>query len=321
MPQPKVAVILAVLNEVDFIDACLESLTAQDYTGPFEIVVADGGSDDGTLDWLKEWADRGVTTIHNPDRVQSYGLNAAADATDAEILVRADGHTAYQLDYLSRSVEALEGSGAIAAGGLMTPQGDSRFTRAVAAAMTSPLAIGPGKFHHSTEAGPVDTVYLGAFRRTDFLNAGGFRALPSGVAEDADLYFRWRQQGETVWLDPSIRSTYRPRRGFGALWRQYFRWGRGKADMFHANGKFPSWRPLAPLALILGLDVSVVLAIYGFWWPLAVIGGAWLAVLILAALSTFNALVAPITAVMHSAYGVGMAVGLVRRRSTNPKRD
>ena len=80
MASPSVSIILPVYNEQDTIDGVLESLLAQDYPGPLEIVVADGGSDDGTTDLIGGWAERDerVRCIDNPRRRQSPGLNAAA---------------------------------------------------------------------------------------------------------------------------------------------------------------------------------------------------------------------------------------------------
>ena len=71
-------------------------------------------------------------------------------------------------------------------------------------------------------------------------------------------------------VDPSIVSEYTPRENAGALWRQYFRYGMGKAEMLWRNGTLPSWRPLAPLALVLGfLLLTVVGLVTRFgrpWW-------------------------------------------------------
>jgi glycosyltransferase involved in cell wall biosynthesis len=43
-----VSVILPVLNEAEHIDGVLDDLLGQDYDGPLEVIVADGGSTDGT---------------------------------------------------------------------------------------------------------------------------------------------------------------------------------------------------------------------------------------------------------------------------------
>ena len=322
--EPAVSVILPVLDEIAEIDACLASLTAQDHGGPLEIMVADGGSTDGTLARLEAWAlrDERVRVIDNPRRRQSNGLNLAGVAAAGEVLVRADAHTTYAPDYVRRSLEALARSGAVAAGGRLHPEGRTRSGRAIAAAMRSPLGIGPARFHHAETPELVDTVYLGAFRRVDFLAHGGFRTLPSGVAEDADFYWRWRRAGRTVAFDPAIRSTYTPRETLRAFVRQNWRYGVGKAEMLWLNGRLPSWRPLAPLGLVTGLLGAALLATSGRRpaqrAPLVALLAAWCGVVAAASAraATQESGVGPRTAAavaaMHLAYGAGLTYGLLR---------
>lgn len=309
--------LLPVYNESEHIDACLESLTGQDYGGELTIVVAEGGSTDDTRQRLAAWQQRvpGIAVVDNPRRVQSAGLNLAAAAATGEILVRADAHTAYAPDYVRRSVAALASGDAVAVGGPMRPEGRGSFGRAVAAAMRSKLATGPGKFHHEGESGPVDTVYLGAFRRADFARLGGFRTFPSGSGEDADLYHRWRRQGGVVLLDPAIRSTYRPRETPGSLTRQHFRYGQVKGELLYVNGTWPSWRPLAPLALVVGLVAAAGVSLATpWWWALPALLALWATALLAAALPTgrLAPLVLLAAGIMHVAYGTGLLWGLAR---------
>ena len=315
---PSVTVIVPTFDEAANVDACLASLAAQDYAGEVQVLVADGGSRDGTLDRIAVWADRlpGLQVLHNPARVQAHGMNLAAAAAGGEILVRADAHTTYAPDYVRRSVGTLLDTGA-AVGGVMRPVGNRAFGRAVAAAMTSPLTIGSGKFHYATARAEVDTVYLGAFRRSGFLTLGGMRRFPSGVAEDADFYYRWRRAGGTVVVEPAIRSVYRPRETPWALFRQYLRYGEGKAEMLYVNHRLPSWRPLAPLALVLALAGAAVVAAATPWqWPLVVLLAAWMVPLAIVAVraGVLAPLVLAASAIMHVAYGIGMIVGLARGR-------
>jgi succinoglycan biosynthesis protein ExoA len=175
--------------------------------------------------------------------------------------------------------------------------------------------MGPGRFHHAVTREEVDTVYLGAIRRESFLALGGFRPFPSGTSEDADFYYRWRREGGKVYVDPLIVSEYTPRDHPGALWHQYFRYGSGKAEMLWRNGTFPSWRPLAPLALVLGLIVfTLVDLVTQVWVPLLVLAALWLLLLIWVAVRADEpapgVLVAAV--IMHLAYGVGELWGLVR---------
>ncbi len=305
-----VSVLLPVFNEAAHIGACLDSLDSQEFDGQIDIVVADGGSTDGTLEIL---AARGLPVIPNPARFQSPGLNRAAEIAAGEILIRADAHTTYSRDYVRRSVEALEKENVVAAGGPLRPEGKTAFGRAVAFAMTSKLGIGPAPFHHSDTAGFVDTVYLGAIRKSDLLEIGGFRLLPFGVAEDADLYWRLRQNGGKVLLEPRISSVYRPRETPASLMRQFYRYGGGKADLLYVNGRWPSLRPLAPLALVAALIAGVVLAAFDLWWPLVVVAASWLATVVVAGRG--HPLCMTAVAIMHLSYGTGLVRGLIRRPS------
>lgn len=308
---------LPVLNEAGSIDQCLESLAAQDYPGQIEVLVAEGGSTDGTQARLEHWRQQmpGLRVIDNPHRLQSYGLNLIADHARGEILIRADGHTTYAPDYVRRSVETLQRTGAMVVGGLMMPTGVNYFTRAVAAAMTSPWAIGTAKFRHATEELETDAVYLGAMRRSDFAAVGGIRTFPTGVAEDADFFFRLSQAGARVVLDPLIVSSYQPRSDPGRLFNQFRRYGQGKAEMFWANGEFPSWRPLAPLALVIAIAAAVVASVVlANFWPVAAMVGGWLvsSLLVFFKHGRLGPAVAGVAAVMQVAYGLGLAWGLVR---------
>jgi len=316
MPQPPVTIILPVFNEVETIDGTLTSLIAQDYAGQLDVIVADGGSTDGTRGKLAEWAQStpNLTVINNNRRVQSYGLNAAAEASNAPLLVRADGHTHYAPDYVRQSVNTVIETGA-AAGGRMNPVGTNPFGRAVAAAMNSRLTMGPARFHHADRREEVDTVYLGAFPREDFLSIGGFRAFPSGAAEDADFYHRWNRTGRKVVVDPVIHSEYTPRQEPGGLWNQYYRYGLGKSEMLWINGRLPSPRPLAPAILVVGLaSTGVVGFITRKWWPFFLGLGSWLAVVGTVAVRSHASFTRVMAAamIMHTSYGIGVLQGLMR---------
>jgi hypothetical protein len=197
----------------------------------------------------------------------------------------------------------------------MVPVGRTLVERAVATAMRSPFGAGPAPFRSTERAGEVDTVYLGAIRTADLRSAGGFRHLPSGVAEDADLAARIRGDGGTVILDPAIRSEYRPRGSFRRLWRQFLRYGRGKAEMLLRDGRLPSWRPLAPVGLVLALGAVIVAAVVTRSIAVAAVPlGAWIAATVVL---VRGGLLAPFAAAtMHLSYGIGFLSALIRRRTT-----
>ncbi len=67
---------MPVRNEADHIDAALDSILAQDYSGPMEIIIADGGSTDGTRDRIEDRAesDRRIRLVENPDLMTGFPM-------------------------------------------------------------------------------------------------------------------------------------------------------------------------------------------------------------------------------------------------------
>lgn len=317
---PSVAVILAVFNEEDHIDACLESLLNQTHPAS-EILIAEGGSTDRTEELLETWRRRHPGVIQffdNPYRHQAAGLTAAARRATSEVLVRADGHTIFAPDYIARSVEALMTTDAVAVGGSQTGLAADGVAAAIAAAMESKMGSGPAPYRHSDTALEVDTVYLGTFRREDFLAMGGFRRLPSGAAEEADLYYRWREQDRKVLFDPTIASTYYPRSTWQALVRQYWKYGVAKADMRILHGEFPHSRPYLPMWLVVALALTFLLGIAtGTWWAFAAVAMLWFLALASVSYTSQGRAATRLgagaaAAIMHLSYGAGLLIGLFR---------
>lgn len=314
MDHAVASVIVATLNEETNIDHVMDIALANQAV--VELIIADGGSSDATLERVRVRADADtrVHLIRNPDRLQSAGLNMAASLATGSILVRLDAHTRYADDYIAASLKACQAD--VAVGGPMLADGLSKWARATATAMNDPLAVGPARFRHASSAETVDTVYLGAFERSVFLEVGGYRSFPSGTVEDADFYSRWRAQGGKVVVDPTIRSWYRPRDTWSGFARQYFSYGRGKAELLWLNGRLPSLRPVAPGLLVSGLVVAVGIGVASTWLPFALLGTIWIGALALVALraDSFRIRTGIVAATMHIAYGAGLWVGMLSGR-------
>jgi glycosyltransferase involved in cell wall biosynthesis len=256
-----VSIVLPTLNERAYVTDCLDSLLAQDHPAVDEVLVVDGGSDDGTRELV---AARGgiVRLVDNPGVTAAAAMNVGLAEASNDLIVRADAHTLYATDYVSRCVEVLEESGADVVGGPMRAVGRTAFGRAVAAVTSSPFGVGPGRFHYSEEATDVETVYLGAYDRAVVLEVGGYDA--EGIqwaAEDQELNFRLRRQGRRIRLDPSIRSQYFPRQTPRALWRQYRNYGLCKASTLKKHKTLPYWRPLAPAGLVAATGTAFVIGL------------------------------------------------------------
>lgn len=71
---PKISVITPVFNAVNYIEASIESVLAQNYPN-LEYIIIDGGSTDGTLDIIKKYHTNLSYWESKPDRGQTHALN------------------------------------------------------------------------------------------------------------------------------------------------------------------------------------------------------------------------------------------------------
>jgi glycosyltransferase involved in cell wall biosynthesis len=204
--------------------------------------------------------DNRVKLLDSPTGKTAAGLNLALAASKSPVVVRVDGHAQIPNNYISLIVEILNKTGAVNVGGVMAAVGTTAFERAVAGAMRSPLGVGASRFHTGGEAGEVDTVYLGAFRREALVAIGGFDERFTR-AQDWELNFRLRENGGVIYFDPRLHVTYRPRSSVGALAKQYFEYGRWRRVVSRRHSGTINYRYLAPPFALLGFSVSLVLGV------------------------------------------------------------
>lgn len=311
-PVASISVVVPVLDAAAEIDDCLRAILAQTDCPPFDVWVAAGPSTDDTGPRLRNWtaADERVHVVANPGGRTATGLNAAIAASDGDLVVRVDAQAKIPPGYLSTLSTTAAVTGAANVGGLQRPVGDTPTRRAIAEAMRSPFGAGPAAFRSSVVSGPVDTVYLGAFRRAALVAVGGFdeRLIRN---QDYELNWRLRQAGHTVWLDAEVTVEYRPRESLRSLARQYWQYGCWKRRMLLRNPRSLRLRQLAAPALVLGLGMSAVLVFSSAPFA-AVVPAVYLLAVVLAAARTSGASrtrVGLAFVTMHLAWGTGFLFG------------
>ncbi len=316
---PLVSVIVPARDAEDTIEACLDSILSQDYPGRVEVLVADGSDSQAVADLVKQHAPR-VRLLANHAQSTPNGLNVALQASRGEVIVRCDAHAILPPGYLRRSVEMLSRTGAANVGGRQHPVGDTFFERAVALAMGTWCGSGGAHYRRSDGAGAVDTVYLGVFRR-DVLDAVEGFNLAFERHQDYELNWRLRERGETVWFDPGLVVTYKPRSNLWQLARQYAGYGWWKFVMLRRYPASLRRRHLAAPVLVLSLAAAPLAAAAG---GAAAIAGAifpagWLTAVLGETLLTGIRRRAPeavllplVLATMHLVWGCGFLCSALR---------
>jgi succinoglycan biosynthesis protein ExoA len=324
---PPVSVIMCVRNERRHLATAVAAILEQDYPAPLDVVIAVGPSNDHTPDIAAELAraDQRVRVVANPSGRTPDGLNRALAATMHPVIARVDGHAMLPPGYLRRAVQVLRETGAGNVGGVMAAEGETPFEQAVARAMTSWLGVGGARFHTGGEPGPVDTVYLGVFRRELLTRLGGYDERFTR-AQDYELNVRLREVGETVWFDPQLRVTYRQRPTVRALADQYFNYGHWRWMVTRQHPRSVRGRYLAPPATLLACLAGVVVAAIGRPIGLVVPAG-YVASVVVGSIGIGRDLprpalvrLAPVLVTMHMSWAAGFLTSALRGTSLPPAR-
>lgn len=318
-PLPLVTIAIPCLNERDFIAGCVRDALSQTYPADrLEVIVADGGSTDGTRAILDDLAgtEQRFRWIDNPGRIQARGMNEMIRAARGDILVRFDAHCEYARDYVERCVEVLHQTGADNVGGAQRSKAITDFQKSLCAALSSPMGVGGAAYRSAEREGFVDTIFCGAFRRSVFEQFGMYD--PGAITnEDAELNQRIIAGGGKLYLSRSIVVHYYPRASFRELARQYFRYGLGRARTLLKHRRLITLRPYVPFLVVFLGATLVVLK------PMSVV--TWAAFASYATLAGIEAsrvaakhpgarwmTVWAIFPVMHVSHAFGVAAGLCR---------
>src|SRR4051794_3476693 len=89
----RISIIAPMLNESAHLDHFVADVADQDFAGKIELIVADGGSTDGSLDLFRAAAGERalpLVVVPNTRGWVSQGLNACIERADGDLIVRLD---------------------------------------------------------------------------------------------------------------------------------------------------------------------------------------------------------------------------------------
>lgn len=323
---PRVLIVIPALNEAAHIASVLDFALGFAERAEGLVVVADGGSTDGTREIVRRRAadHRRLRLLDNPARLQAAAVNAAVArfGEGAEWLLRLDAHSAYPADYGDTLLAEARRTGADSVVVSMHAEGQGFLQRAIAEAQNSRLGNGGSAHRLAGEGAWVDHGHHALMRIAAFRGVGGYDESFSHN-EDAELDRRLTGAGHRIWLTGRTRLTYFPRRSFGPLVRQYYNFGRGRAKNLLKHNARPAARQ-AVVAMLAPAAALVLLAPFSAWfalplvlWLLACLGGG-----LALALQTKRpeGLLAGLAAgVMHMAWSAGFWRQWLARRPSAPQ--
>jgi len=324
-------IVVPTLNEARHIGPLLRDLLVEAEAMDARIVVADGGSSDGTPDIVAVIVNTQarVTLIHNPKRIQSAAMNLAVAefGDDTDYVIRIDAHGKYPADYCRMLLAEAERLGVDSIVVPMTTVGRSTFQRAVATAQNSLVGTGGSAHRTGKSAQQVDHGHHALMAIPAYRAVGGYDE-SFRFNEDAELDYRLGKAGYRVWLTDATAMTYFPRSTASGLFKQYFGYGGGRARNILKHRMKPRMRQMVPLVILPTVLLAVLSIVHwGFVLPLLAWGLACFALGAVAARqhvkdydlhATQVPLVGVAAMIMHFAWSSGFWLHLARSAAARP---
>ena len=321
-----VALCVVAYNEEAFLPNLIADLSNQTYPHELtEVILIDGNSTDATKRIMEEFATRentfsAVRVIDNPRRIQAAGWNLAIENAKSDVIIRIDAHTHIPADFTAKNM-ALQEQGEYVTGGVRPCLIDNPtpWRETLLEVENSLFGSSVSKGRRASKGGYVKSMFHAAYRKEVFQKAGNFNTALLRT-EDNEMHYRIRQAGYQLYCDPDIVSYQYARNSFRKMLRQKYGNGYwigltlkvcpGCISLFH----------LVPLAFVLGILGTAILALLSFWQLAAVLWVAYAMFTLAGMLGTilkgkankFTILIPFLFLTMHVSYGIGTLVGGVK---------
>ena len=258
------SIIIPVYNRPNEIDELLESLTKQDFFDDFEVlIIEDGSTIKSDIIVEKYKSQLNIKYFFKENTGAGASRNFGMQLASENYFIILDSDVIVPLQYLSEVKKALEKNFTDAFGGPdAAHESFTSLQKAINYSMTSVLTTGGirgkkqaiGKFQ-------LRSFNLGMSQKA-FSETSGFSKMKNG--EDIDLTFRvWQAGFETQLIEKAF--VYHKRRStIKQFFKQTFGFGTARPKlnkMYPETVKSTYW---FPSLFIIGIDVSLILAILGF---------------------------------------------------------
>jgi len=256
--QPTVSVVIPTLNSAQTLEKCLTSIRANCSKYSYEIIVADAGSEDATLEIGKKYADKVLMGM--PRRINR---NIGVQNASGEIICFTDSDCVVPGNWIDELVDGLLRLNArdnkiVGAGGGNIPSfedSSSIIELAISKAMRSPLisfrARNTAIYKDERQVlhnPPVNSVL---FKRV-IDEVGGFREEP-GYPEDLDLDIKINERGYNLYYLPSPLIEHKHKTDFEKFAKQMRDFGRKRIRVNREHPKFSRFYHYGPFSLYLML--------------------------------------------------------------------
>ncbi|MER3376779.1 MAG: glycosyltransferase [Allomuricauda sp.] len=262
------SIIVPVYNRPEEIRELLESLVHQDFAAPFEVVIVEDGSSESSEDIVKKFQGQLQISYYykensGPGDSRNYGMQKA----QGNYFIILDSDCILPQQYLMEVNKELNQAFVHCFGG--PDAADSSFTdvqKAINYVMTSFFTTGGIRGGEKSVGKFQPRSFNMGISKEAFEKAGGFGRIHPG--EDPDLTFRIWKAGFDTRLFPKAFVYHKRRIDWNKFYIQVNKFGmvRPILNKWHPGTARPTY--WFPTFFMLGLGISILLAVVGFLLPL-----------------------------------------------------
>ncbi|NNN20148.1 MAG: glycosyltransferase family 2 protein [Acidimicrobiaceae bacterium] len=204
--QPRFSVVIPALNEASYLATTLASLSCQDFSGDYEVIVVDNNSTDNTA-YIAEA--HGVRVVSEPRPGICQARQTGTENSRGEIVVSTDADTTFPTSWLSGIDKAFSADPSCVA-----VAGSCRFSNAPWWGTIYSSVLFSAVYFIALVTGRV--LYVTAtnfsFKKTAW---GGYDTRLTQGGDELDLLRRLRRRGKVIFLrdNPTMTSARRLQRG------------------------------------------------------------------------------------------------------------
>ena len=199
------SVVIPTFNNERTIGAAVESALGQRYERPFEVIVVNDGSTDGTRGVLATFGDR-IRVIDQENRGVAAARNAGARAAKGDFIALLDGDDTWTEDRLAKTVPVMERDAECVVVFADAIQVDSRGTVVI------PFFVSPEDSHSPAFDEMLDHAWTilpssVVMRRSTLLEVGGFPEAFGACGyggEDVSTMLKMRERGKVVYVPEKV---------------------------------------------------------------------------------------------------------------------
>lgn len=256
------SVIIPTKNSEEFIERCLNSISAQDIPkDQFEIIIVDGNSRDNTLTIARRY---GCKIINESVGNQAGAYNAGIKHAEGRYLLFTDSDCYVSKDWADSLTERLKDIRIASVGGPNFTPEDDREIGKCAGVVLNMLSKAGARYGMIVDE-DVETFHNPtcnvAYKREVLLEVGGFNDRLISCA-DEELDFRIKEKGYRILYTPKAKVFHYRRASYAKFAQQAYDYAVGRAQSIKIHHKMAKWFHFAPSLALFSLLVVLLISVF-----------------------------------------------------------